>query len=502
MALNQLFRVPRSCIIVARRYSHQLPTIYSMATPPKLKSAVAIVRVSGNRCSYVYEKLTKKSSLNLQARKAHLRSLYDRNGKLIDDALVLYFKGPHSFTGEDVLEFQIHGGRAISELLLSNIRYLHNRDDDIEIRMAEPGEFSRRAFLNNKFDLTSLEGINSMIHANTESERRSALQSFTGRNKKLFGQWRQTVLENSAKLTAVIDFAEDADFDSEFNTIMSEVKTDMSHLRRNVQRFINKVERASLLQNGINMAFLGSPNVGKSSLLNQIVNDDISIVSDIPGTTRDVVTSVVDINGYKINLCDTAGIRLNTDDRIEKMGIERAIQKCQDSDVCVCVLDSSSEFPEDVKELLDSVHLNNRTQFIFVLNKTDLVPIGSSKLLLLTNKIKAMYGKESTIIPISCLTGVGIDTLLSTLTTTFKNLTQDNEEEDPISVSDRAREILTQDVLYGIDNFFMIQDEMNDVVIATENLRYVADGIGKITGEVIGLEEVLEIVFSKFCVGK
>lgn len=472
-----------------------------MVTPPRQKSAVAIVRVSGEHCSYIYEKLTLRKADQLSARRAYLRSLYDKQGQLIDDALVLYFKGPHSFTGEDVLEFQIHGGRAISELLLSTIQSLNNRDKDIEIRMAGPGEFSRRAFQNDKFDLTSLEGINSMVNANTESERRSVLQSFTGKNKETFDRWRRIVLENSAKLTAVIDFAEDADFDSEFNSIIAEVKKDMSQLREEVQRFIHKVERASLLQNGINMALIGSPNVGKSSLLNCIVNDEISIVSDIPGTTRDVVSSVVDINGYKINLYDTAGIRLNTTDQIEKMGIERAKKKSQESDICVCVLDSSSELPKGVQKLLDPTHFNE-TQLIFVLNKTDLIEKNDSKVKTLTSEIKSIYGSNSTIIPISCLTKEGIDSLLQTLIKSFKNLTQESETEDPILVSDRVREILTQDVLYGIHNFFQTQDEMNDVVIATENLRYVADGIGKITGEVIGLEEVLEIVFSKFCVGK
>lgn len=467
---------------------------------PRQKSAVAIVRVSGDKCSYIYERLTNRSSANLDARRAHLRSLYDRNGGLIDQALVLYFKGPHSFTGEDVLEFQVHGGRAISDALMASIRSLDNRDEDIEIRVAGPGEFSKRAFHNDKFDLTSLEGINSMVDAKTESERRSALLSFTGKNRQTFEQWRKIVLENNAKLTAIIDFSEDADFESEYSTIMSEVLSDMSQLRKEVEHFIKRVERASLLQSGINMTLIGSPNVGKSSLLNSIVNDDISIVSDIPGTTRDVVSSVVDINGYKINLFDTAGIRINTNDKIEKMGIERAKQKSQESDICLCVLDVSTSFPSGVKKILDPKLFSGK-QLIFALNKIDLIS-DHTQTLAITKEIQDTYGRGSTIVPLSCLTKNGIDELNETLISHFKCLTQESDSEDPISVSNRVREILTQDVLYGLDNFFQVQETLDDIVIATENLRYVSDGIGKITGEVIGLEEVLEIVFSKFCVGK
>ena len=475
----------------------RLPTIYSMVTP-RAKSAVSVIRVSGDKAQYVYRKLTRRDDVP-RSRQACLRGLYNGDNELIDRALVLYFKSPGSFTGEDVVEFQVHGGRAVSESVLSAIGSLNNRDQDVEIRMADRGEFSRRSFLNGKADLTGLEGINTLINADTEAQRRAAMGSFTGRNKALFNRWRDIVIQNSAQLTAIIDFSEDSDFADEYTAVMAEVRQELMWLRTEICNFIARVTKASIVENGINMTLLGAPNVGKSSLLNQIASDDISIVSDIPGTTRDIVSSIVNINGYKVNLFDTAGIRVDTTDPIEKMGIEKAFKRIGSSDICICVIDGTQPLPLNVLDLLKSSDLSG-SEIIFVVNKIDIVD-DSCKL----SKIQQYIGNNLTgckICFVSCLKSTGIDELMTVLTGKFKTLTQNEENEDPIIVSDRVKEILEKDVLYGIDQFLQIQDDMHDIVIATEHLRYVIDGIGKITGEVIGLEEVLDVVFSKFCVGK
>jgi len=482
-----------------------LPTIYALATPPVQKSAIAVIRISGSASGYIYHKLTRRKR-DPTPRMMLLRNLYKPNENiltqnLLDQALVTLFPGPHSFTGEDSLELYIHGGTAVAQSVLEAIGKLNDRTNNINIRYAEAGEFSKRAFQNQKFDLTEVEGIKDLIDAETESQRNSVLSSFSGSNKKLFENWRSQLVNNEAQLTAIIDFGDDNDIDSDNYKIFSNVESSVRILKRDIDDFVKRVDRAHLLQSGLKLALIGEPNVGKSSLLNTLAKDDVSIVSNIPGTTRDTIDRVMDLEGYKIVFCDTAGIRGNTEDEIEQIGIERAMLKGGRSDVCVIVVDSSKGGITDPKiiELVNSEMFKDKPLLI-VLNKIDLMD--SEKINIIMDHLQNTFKGRSVVLPVSCNTGEGIENLITGLIRIFKDLALVDEQNNSITVSQRIREILHNDVLYGLDSFLMAKKLGNDVVMASEDLKYAIDGIGKITGSHVGVEEVLGVVFSTFCVGK
>ena len=424
---------------------------------------------------------------------------------LLDVSLVTYFPGPHSYSGEDTLEIYAHGGPAVIDGLLRSIGKLNSQEANIQIRYAEAGEFSKRAFLNGKFDLTEAEGINNLIDAETESERRGALSSFNGENRALFESWRNSLLNDIAQLTAIIDFGEDNDLDAENERIYCNVEDHVRTLKREMEDFKNQIERAKILQNGIKLSLIGEPNVGKSSLLNCMGKRDIAIVSNIPGTTRDTVDTVMDIQGYKVILSDTAGIRDETNDSIEMIGIGRAKLKAQNSDICLLVLDVTRKY--DPKEFVTNKEiqklLNSRRKdkpVLIVLNKTDLVD--DSKLDEIKQLVDDCFHNEYPIFAISCKTTKGITSLTNQLVASFKSLSSTSDSSDAIIVSQRVNDILVNDVLYGINKFLNSRSSGADLVMATEDLQCAVNGIGKISGDFVGVEEILGVVFSKFCVGK
>ncbi|CAI4035501.1 hypothetical protein SMKI_13G1510 [Saccharomyces mikatae IFO 1815] len=519
---SQLFSRPHFARSALRRYSgftkpftSQLPTIYALSTPAHQTSAIAIIRISGSLCKYIYSQLV-RSNEKPPIRKAILRNIYlptsfraeqlhrQKESKLLlDSSLLLYFQAPHSFTGEDVLELHVHGGKAVVNSILKAIDSLHDRSSGKDIRFAFPGDFSRRAFQNGKFDLTQLEGIKDLIDSETESQRRSALSSFNGENKILFENWRMSIIENMAQLTAIIDFADDNSQEID-NTdqIFHVVENNITLLRDEIITFMRKVEKSTILQDGIKLVLLGAPNVGKSSLVNNLTNDDTSIVSDIPGTTRDSIDAMININGYKVIICDTAGIREQSSDKIEKLGIEKARKKSIQSDLCLFIVDPTDSLklvPENIlTHVLSDTFKDKRV--IIVVNKNDLVSSGD--MVKVVNKLQIKFGEKYPIVSVSCKTKKGIESLIETLTKNFKCLSQSNVDSSPIIVSKRVTEILKNDVLYGLEGFFSSKDFDNDIVLATENLKYAADGIAKITGQAIGIEDILDSVFSKFCIGK
>lgn len=484
--------------------SGSLPTIYALSTPPGQKSAIAVIRITGSHCKYIYQKLTGLKE-NLNPRQTILRRIYRKGNNtsriLLDNPLILYFKSPKSFTGEDILELHLHGGKSVTNGVLNTIQSFNDRDSGLEIRHALPGEFSLRAFQNSKFDLTEIEGIKELIDAETESQRRSALSSFMGENKIKFLEWRTRIINNIAQLAAIIDFGDDTEIEN-INHILNNVEEKIIELEKEIQKFIKKVEKASILQDGIRLALLGTPNTGKSSLINSIVNDDVSIVSNIPGTTRDSVGTTVNINGYKVIICDTAGIREQTTDEIELLGIEKAKEKVEQSDICLVLIDPSNRplVSDELVKFLSSSKMQNK-HIRIVINKADLVN-NKSELITLRNTLKEKYGQLAPVNVISCLTKSGVETLIEELTISFKSMSTNSDDSNPTIVSERVKDILINDVLYGIEAFRKNNRNNKDVVIMSESLRYAVDGIGKITGNTVGVEEVLETVFANFCVGK
>lgn len=482
------------------------PTVYALSTAPA-RAAIGVIRITGPASKMIFSSLTGSKSIPLH-RVASMRKIYDTvqslgpNGEntkkklLLDECLVLFFESPKSYTGEDLLELHLHGGVAVINRVMSTIGKLHSPVSPV--RLAEPGEFSKRAFQNQRFDLTEVEGINTLIHAETETQRLSALTSMKGETNILFNQWRERILKNIALLTTVIDFGEDHDID-EVNELFDHVNNDVQNLQKEIEKYLLKVKRSQILLDGIKLTLLGPPNAGKSSLLNILAQDDKAIVSSIAGTTRDVMDVPLDINGYKVVIGDTAGIR-KSNDVIEKEGIKRAKKKSLEADINVLILpaddlNAGTEFLSHALELVE----NSEKESIVIINKSDLIPVKMREKILDLFSAKLNIPKKN-ILFISCTENVGIDKLIAELTTRFEKVTY-SDKEDPISISKRAKEILVNDVLYGFSEFYKFR-EMDDIVMASEGLRSSVEGIGKITGEAIGVEEILGVVFSKFCIGK
>lgn len=480
------------------------PTVYALSTPYGIKSAISVVRISGSESLNILKKLTTSNKIP-KSRNAVLRSLYTYPEKiLLDKALVFYFNGPKSYTGEDMLELHLHGSKSIVNTLFKTLNNMSmEKENNMSIRMAEPGEFSKRAFLNGKMDLTELEGIRDIIDSETELERRSALKSFVGENKKVFEVWRAQLLNAMMKLTAIIDFSEDANLE-DVDRILDSAKRDVDSLNDELNVFLEKINKTRFLKNGIRIALLGEPNVGKSSLINKMSSDDeLAIVSDIAGTTRDSIDSVLDLDGFKVIITDTAGIRSHTLDEIEMMGILKSKKKFVSSDIALLMVDPSTNLKLDqsIIEMVNKGFEETPEKEVFlVVNKCDL--IGDQNALdNFINDITSQFDKKMKVIKISCNDKYnGIQPLMSELKTSFEHMTSENGSE-PVLVSTRVHEILTQEVLYGINDFYSSYYD-KDVLIASESLNLAANGLGSITGDSIDADEVLGTVFSNFCIGK
>lgn len=482
------------------------PTIYALSTPSTSKSAIAVVRITGKESLNIFQKLTNKNKLPTP-RKALLKSLYTKpDNVLLDKAIVVFFQGPHSYTGEDMLELHLHGSKSVSNALFSTLSSINNKKAGVNIRMAEPGEFSKRGFLNGKMDLTELEGIRDIIDSETEVERRSALRSFIGENKTLFEQWRRTLLNSMAQMAAVIDFSEESDIE-DVKEILSETKVHIDRLHVDLLDFISKINKTNMLKSGIKVALLGEPNVGKSSLINNISsNDDLAIVSDIPGTTRDSIDSILDLNGYKVVIADTAGIRSDTCDEIEVLGILKSKRKFANADIAILMVEpnknNSTVDPVIVDMINKSNDLKEEKKVFLVVNKCDLFEDNEVFLDSYISNILNQFNTNLEVVKISCKKNskFSVNRLVEALEQSFRELTGE-EGSDPILVSSRVQEILKEDVLYGIIEFQNALND-NDVLVASENLNISAIGLSKITGDSIDVDEVLGTVFSSFCIGK
>lgn len=474
--------------------NYHRPTIYALSTKPG-RAAISVIRILGSQAQYVYNQLTNTIKSPISQR-ASVRKLYGSQG-MLDEALTLFFKGPNTFTGEDILELHVHGGNAIVKAVLAAIKKLHDEDLKINIRYADHGEFSQRAFLNGRFDLTEVEGIREMIDAETESQRRSALASMTGGNKRILEKWRGDIVNNVALLTTVIDFGEEHDVE-ETEQLFSDVEKNIDGLIKEITGYLQKVKGSEILLKGIKVSLLGPPNAGKLSLLNYLANNDCAIVSEIAGTTRDVLDIPLDIEGYKVVVGDTAGIRpLEDADTIEKEGIKRAKQRALVGDLVLAVLPVDEPISPEIRSHLALIEQAGRP-FAVILNKSDLLDENSNNTLM-------RFSSELSIPPlsiflVSCVTEDGMNKLKTGLISHFKAISL-SDSSDPVTLSARAQDLLENDVLYGLHQFKIWKDA-EDVVLASECLRQSVDGIGRITGQAIGIEEILGVVFSSFCIGK
>jgi tRNA modification GTPase len=426
-------------------------TIFALSSAPG-KSGVAVIRISGNDLGDLFKRIINKKAF--EPRHAYFTNFKDDNGELIDQCVAIFFASPNSFTGEDIIEIHSHGAMAVINKIFDFLR-------EHKCRIATRGEFSKRAFYNNKMDLTDVDGLIALLDAQTDKQRTLALKSLTGNDSKTYADWRNQMIEISAYAAAILDYDSDdlpANIDkkilSKTKDLLSEIKTSMSGYR---------ATRA--IQNGFNIVLVGETNVGKSSIFNKLVGSNRAIVSDIAGTTRDVVSQQIDIDGYLVNLSDTAGIR-DASDTIEKIGIERTHAEIENADLVIHVYNT---VPKTI----------NKNE-ITVINKSDLLKDTSNK----------------TVIYTSVLNDSGFDKLLNIIKTKMHEVMGGSESR--IAINERTYELLNE-TIFELDNAINKYDGNYDIF--AEHVRHAGDTIGKILG-VITTSEIADATFSRLCLGK
>jgi tRNA modification GTPase len=434
-------------------------TIFALSSAPG-RAGVAVVRVSGPLAGAALRTLSGREDFTpRQATRAQLR---DSAVGPIDDALILWFPAPASFTGEDVAEFHIHGGKAILDAVFASLSALPG------LRPAEAGEFTRRAVENGKLDLTRAEALADLIDAETESQRRQALRQYEGALATLYDGWCKRLLASAAWIEAGIDFAdeevpEDASRSARdaFAAILEEIQTHLADSRR-----------GEIIRNGVHLTLFGTVNAGKSSLLNALAQRDVAIVSPTPGTTRDVIEVHLDLGGYSVIVSDTAGLR-DTTEAVEAEGVRRALARADSADIALLVLDGSAADP-------------------FAGLPAD---AASKARLTVWNKADLSWPTPRDGLSVSAKTGQGVGDLLDSLT---KIIAQDIDSKGDYIVLTRARHRhALEQATVALERALAASDSE----LVAEDLRLALRWLGRITGRV-DIEELLDVVFRDFCIGK
>jgi tRNA modification GTPase len=442
-------------------------TIYALSTGPGI-SGVAIIRVSGSETSKVVRLLTGKPLPG--PRVATLRKLNKINtSELIDEGIILWFPGPESYTGEDMAEFHVHGSKAVIDALHTSISQVEN------CRLAEPGEFTKLAFQNGKINLLKAESIADLISAETEIQRQQAIKIMNGKSADRFNALREKLLKILSHVEAKIDFP-----DEELpQDILKNIKINSGEVILNIKKILDDQKVGERIREGFKIAIIGPANAGKSSLLNYLANRDAAIVSEIAGTTRDVIETHLNIDGYPVVVSDTAGIR-ESKDEIEKKGIKLALKKADDADLKLIVLDAKNlDFKGILKELMD----NNA---ILVINKSDLL-----------NESLRLNIKNYEHVLISVKNNLNLEDLIFKIKNKLKN--KFITSEDILITRERHRQHLEQSLNY-LKNFEE-KNEAEDFDKAAEDLRLATRHLGMIVGKV-DVEEILGSIFNDFCIGK
>jgi tRNA modification GTPase len=433
------------------------PTIFALASAPG-RAGIAVMRLSGTRVHRTLLALVGLSPVPRRATRVKFRD--PDSGEIIDDGVGLYFPAPHSYTGEDVAELHIHGSRAVIAALLE---ILGKREG---LRLAEPGEFTRRAFENGKVDLTEAEAVADLVEAETAAQRRQAMRQLDGALGALYENWRMRLMQALARIEAEIDFPEEGLPPS----LWKSVAADIEGLRLEIVAHLNDSHRGERLRDGVSVAILGPPNAGKSSLLNALARRDVAITSAIAGTTRDVIEVRLDLGGYPVMIADTAGLRQSADE-IEQEGVRRALARAEAADLRLVILDATRPTETVDPKLIDK-------DAIIAVNKIDLTPNADA----------------DGAIAISVLNGTGMDALLDQLTREVAK--RAGEGSAPVLTRARHRAALEQ-CAEALSRFATASLPE----LAAEDLRHAAQSIGRITGRV-DVEDMLDIVFREFCIGK
>ncbi len=453
------------------------------------KSAIIIIRISGDGVFNCLKQLGISQNLISQLsnqqhnRKAILQNLiHPKTGNSIDQAIITFFAAPKSFTGENIVEIALHNSIYILSTVTNLLLELEN------VRLAEAGEFSKRAFLNGKIDLLQAEAIVDLIDAETQTQHQQAINQLKGDLGLLYQNWRQELLSISSKIEAFIDFPDD-DLPEE---IIDHLESRVQNLNEEIKNHLNDNNQGEKIRQGFSLAIIGEPNVGKSSLINYLAQSEVAIVSEIAGTTRDVISAHLNIAGVAVVISDTAGIR-QADDKIEQEGVKRALKKAQDADLKILLIDVSDKneeqnFNQDfigklANEFANKFNLDLSSQnTIIVVNKIDL-----AKQIQFSDNFIAISIKEK----------INLTKLLKTIADRIKLLTQKiNNHSSPLITRARYRQSLNI-IVENLSQFSLHKN----IELASEDLRLAIREIGRINGKV-AVDDILDIIFSDFCIGK
>ena len=429
-------------------------------------SGIAIIRLSGKDTLKIAQLISKEK--NIKSREVNLLKFYDPStNNLIDEGLLLFFQSPNSYTGDDLAEFHIHGSNAVISLFLDVLSKQAN------CRMAEPGEFTKIAFQNNKIDLLEAESIGDLIHSETELQRQQALRFIQGNASNYYNSLRDKLIKSLAYIEAKIDFAEDDIPD----TVLKDVHTAIEEIYKEIKKTLEDQRVGEKIREGFKVSIIGEVNAGKSSLLNLLSKRDVAIVSDEKGTTRDIIEVYLNLDGYPVILADTAGIR-ESENNIEKKGIELAINRSKESDLNLIIIDNSSKQVD--KKILDLINQDS----IVVLNKSDLSSDNSGE-----------YKNNG--ILISVKNNKNIDKLIDLIKDKLSKKIIDTKN---ILVSRERHRNKLNLCLLELEKF-LEKKQSKEIELAAEDLRMATRHLGAIIGKV-DVEEILGSIFKDFCIGK
>ena len=432
--------------------------------------AISIIRVSGKNA---IEKVNNITNIDLTKKKSHTISYgyIKNNNEIIDEVLISLMKAPKTFTTEDTIEINCHGGIATTEKVLE---LLLNQG----IRHAEPGEFTKRAFLNGRIDLTESEAVNDLINTKTDKARKIVINNLKGTTSNKIRNLREKLVKIINNIEVNIDYPEYQDIE-EMTT--DKIKNEIDNIEQDLENIIKNSENSKIITNGINVAIIGRPNVGKSSILNKLIEEDKAIVTNIPGTTRDIVEASFNLNGITLNLIDTAGIR-ETEDVVEKIGVQKSKEALEKSDLVLLILNNNEELTEEDKELLE---ISKDKQRIIVVNKTDLD--------------KKLDLNEENIVYTNTIEENGIESLLNKISEIYKLEQLETNDFYYVSTLEQLNKIKQtrkniKDIKEGLKENISI--DMLEI-----DLREIWQILGEVIGETY-TEELLDNLFKNFCVGK
>ena len=442
-------------------------TIYALSSGPGI-SGVAVIRVSGKNTAEVVKQLTKSK---LPTPKVATLKKFNKNGgkELIDEGVIIWFPGPNSYTGEDLAEFHVHGSRAVIKAMQLAISKIKN------CRLAEPGEFTKRAFQNGRINLLKAESIADLISSETEIQRKQALKIMSGKSSDKFNSWRDKLIKILSHIEAKIDFP-DEDLPK---NIINEIQKTSSNVLREIKKTLDDQKVGERIREGFKIAIVGPPNSGKSSLLNYFSKRDVAIVSEIAGTTRDIIETHLNLDGYPVIVSDTAGIR-NSKNEIEKKGIKIALKRAEDADLRLVIVSAKSV---DFTRLLKGLLVKNA---ILVVNKSDLIKV----------KLNSKFKKYEHVL-ISIKKDLNLNKLIKKIKSKLKN--KFTTTEDILITRERHRQNLINCV-HHLDKF-QKKKAAQDFDKAAEDLRLATRHLGMIVGKV-DVEELLGSIFNDFCIGK